>query len=746
VAHLCLRQAKLPYPRKPIFPLYQATSCMFSKLKQDLPASIVVFLVALPLCLGVALASGAPALSGVISGVIGGIVVGILSQSHTSVSGPAAGLAAVVFSSIATLGSFEVFLLAVVIAGVMQLVAGIVKFGFIANYVPSNVIKGLLAAIGIILILKQIPHAVGFDRDNEDDFTFFQADGENTFSELLNIFSFFTWGAIVISVISIAVLLLWDKSPLKKVKFFPASLFVVFLGLALNAFFKFFFPELVLTSEHLVNMPKYDGLDSIITLPDFSSIGNVKVWVVAFTLAAIASLETLLNLEAVENLDPHKRQASRNRELVAQGIGNISSGLIGGIPVTSVIVRSSVNINAGAETKLSTIIHGVFLVLSVLFLSSVLNQIPLASLACILILTGYKLAKVSLFKSMYAKGWNQFIPFIVTILAIIFTDLLIGVVIGLVVSIYYILKSNFNNPFVLKKQKLHLGDTVNIELPNQVSFLNKASIKETLWSIPNSSKVVIDATYSNFIDNDILELIEDFRNTVSVEKDIKLNVLGLKTQYKKEDFIQFVDTVDKETQQKMSPDDVLEFLKKGNEQFVTGVKTEKYLQLQVGATSQEQNPFAVVLSCIDSRTTAEHIFDLGLGDIFSIRIAGNVLNEDILGSIEFGVHASGAKLILVLGHTKCGAIIGACNHVQLGSLTGLLDKIKPAIENEITVVENRNGSNLVFVDKVAELNVLNTIQRIRNESSIIAELENLGKVKLVGGFYDLKTGKVTFFD
>lgn len=715
-------------------------------IKQDFPASLVVFLVALPLCLGVALASGAPLLSGLISGIIGGIVVGFLSQSHTSVSGPAAGLAAVVLSSIMQLGSFETFLLSVVIAGVLQVVMGIAKAGFIANYIPSNVIKGLLAAIGLILILKQIPHAFGIDKDVENDFTFFQQDGENTFSELLSIVNYFSWGSVVITILSMLVLIYWDKISIKSIKIIPVSLFVVILGVVCNAFFIYYFPLFAIETSHLVHIPKFDGVQSLLTFPNFSGIANYQVWVVAFTIAIVASLETLLNLEAVENIDPHKRQASPNRELFAQGIGNILSGLIGGIPITSVIVRSSVNINAGAASKVSTILHGLFLLISLILLSPIINLIPLASLASILILTGYKLTKVSLFRDMYKKGLNQFIPFVVTILAIVFTDLLMGVLIGLAVSIFYLLKSNFKNPFVLQKETLHIDEIVRMELPNQVSFLNKASIKDTLWSIPNDSKIIIDATNTDFIDSDILEIITDFKQTISKEKGIKLNILGLKEQYQLDDHIQFVNVLDKETQQKMQPDDIVEILKKGNQRFVSGIRNEKYLKHQVNATSFGQNPLAIVLSCIDSRTTTEHIFDLGLGDIFSVRIAGNILNKDILGSMEFATQLVGVKLVVVLGHTKCGAIIGACNDVKLNHLTTLLQKVKPAIEKESTTIENRNGSNETFVNNVTALNVLLTIARIRAESSIIADLENKGVVKIIGGLYNVETGVVNLFD
>jgi carbonic anhydrase/SulP family sulfate permease len=718
----------------------------FLNIKHDFPASLVVFLVALPLCLGVALASGAPLLSGVISGIIGGIVVGFLSQSHTSVSGPAAGLAAVVLSSILQLGSFETFLLAVLIAGVMQIIMGIAKAGFIANYIPSNVIKGLLAAIGLILILKQIPHAFGIDKDVESDFTFFQKDGENTFSELLSIVNYFSWGSVVITILSMLTLIYWDKIPIKSLKIIPVSLFVVILGVACNTLFIVYFPAFAIGSVHLVNIPKFEGIQSLVTFPNFSSIGNYQVWIVAFTIAIVASLETLLNLEAVENIDPHKRQASPNRELIAQGIGNFFSGLIGGLPITSVIVRSSVNINAGAVSKGSTIFHGLFLLISMLLFTNILNLIPLASLASILILTGYKLTKISLYRDMYKKGLNQFIPFIITILAIVFTDLLIGVLIGLAISIFYLLKSNFKNPFVLQKETLHIDEIVRMELPNQVSFLNKASIKDTLWSIPNNSKIIIDATNADFIDNDILEIIDDFKQTISKEKEIKLNILGLKDHYQLDDHIQFVNVLDKITQQKMKPDDVIEILKNGNYRFVNGSSNEKYLKHQVNATSFGQNPFAIILSCIDSRTTTEHIFDLGLGDIFSVRIAGNILNEDILGSMEFATQLVAVKLVVVLGHTKCSAIIGACNHIKLNHLTTLLNKVSPAIEKENSTIENRNGDNVHFVNNVTSLNVQLTINRIREESCIIADLESKGLIKIIGGIYHVETGVVSFFD
>jgi carbonic anhydrase len=719
-----------------------------ANLKQDLPAGIVVFLVALPLCLGVALASGAPLLSGIISGILGGIVVGFLSKSSTSVSGPAAGLAAVVLSSIHQLGSFETFLAAVFIAGIIQLVIGSLKAGFIADYIPSNVIKGLLAAIGIILIMKQIPHAVGFDADAENDFSFLQPDGENTFSELLTLFNFITPGAIIISTISLIVLTQWDKTPMKRVKFFPASLFVVIMGILLNQLFTTIVPGIALSQTHLVDIPQVTGASLLASfqLPDLSLLLNHKVWLVGITVAIIASLETLLNIEAVDNLDPHKRQSPPNRELVAQGIGNMLAGVLGGIPLTSVIVRSSVNINANAQTKASTILHGLLLLLSILLLSSVLNLIPLSCLAAILLVTGYKLAKVSLFKEMYGKGWSQFIPFVVTIVAIIFSDLLIGILIGLAVSIFFLMRSNFLNPFLLEKATLHVGETIRLELSNQVSFLNKASIKNTLWQIPGKSKVIIDAVYSDFIDHDVREVIDDFKNTVAPERDIQLNVLGMKEKYELNDHIQFVNVLDKETQARIKPAEVLQLLKAGNERFVKGKWSEKYFKHQVNATSMGQNPMAVVLSCIDSRTSPELIFDTGMGDIFSIRIAGNVVNEDILGSIEFACKIARSKIIVILGHTQCGAVKGACDRVKLGHLTQLLHKLEPAITMTKTKCTPEADSNMVFVNQVAENNVHLNIDFILANSPIIREMVGREEIGITGGMYEVESGRVEFYD
>lgn len=715
-------------------------------LKNDIPASLVVFLVALPLCLGVALASGAPLLSGIISGIIGGIVVGFLSRSQTSVSGPAAGLSAIVLSSIHQLGAFEIFLTAVLIAGVLQLIMGLLKTGFIANYIPSNVIKGLLAAIGILLILKQIPHAFGYDADPEDDYSFVQPDGENTFSELYHMLDFIHPGAVIISIISVIILLLWEKTPLKKFKFFPASLLVVILGVVLNQLFTNLFPFLIIEQSHLVNLPRIDTTDlaSYVHLPSLSHFSNYKVFTVALTIAIVASLETLLNLEAIDKVDPHKRESPPNRELVAQGVGNIFAGLLGGIPVTSVIVRSSVNINAGNKSKLSTILHGIFMLISVLALGPILNLIPLSSLAAILIFTGYKLAKTSLFKEMYNKGWHQFIPFIVTIIAIVFTDLLIGILIGLAVSIFFLLRSNFKNPFTLLKEKLAVGEVIRLDLSEEVSFLNKASIKETLWQVPKNSKVIIDASNSEYIDDDVLELIDDYKTTVAPERNIQLNIFGLRDAYKLPDHIQFINVLDKETQDKLTPKEIVKLLEVGNERFMKGDLREKYYHHQVNATSFGQNPMAVIVCCIDSRTSPEIVFDAGIGDLLIIRIAGNISGKAVIGSLEIAVQMIGAKLIVVMGHSNCGAIQASVQQLKEGNIGFITAKINKTFIVNGYVPSIIDIKDTELMKKITCLNAENSISEILEESSYLSRKVANKEIGILSAYYDTSSGKVHF--
>ncbi|THU41620.1 SulP family inorganic anion transporter [Niastella caeni] len=483
-----------------------------SALGSDLPSSVVVFLVALPLCLGIALASGAPLFSGIIAGMVGGIVIGALSGSQLSVSGPAAGLTAIVLVAIGKLQVYEAFLLAVVLGGVIQIILGFLKAGILGDYIPGSVIKGMLAAIGLILILKQFPHLVGYDADFEGDDSFMQADGENTFSGLFGAFSHLIPAALLIGVVSLLIMIVWEKYVAPKARLLqliPAPLIVVVVAVIINELFKSSATGMAIKESHLVKIPvadSFNGFISFFTFPDFSHILNPVVWTTALTLAIVASLETLLNIEAADDLDPYQRVTPTNRELKAQGIGNLVSGLIGGLPITSVVVRTSANINAGAKTKMSAIFHGILLLLSVAFIPGLLNLIPLSALAAILIYTGFKLAKPSLFIKFYKKGWDQFLPFALTIVAILLTDLLKGIMVGCVIGLFFVIRSNFKSAvFVVNDANKYL-----FRLRKDVSFLNKPIIKNRLEKVPENSYVLIDATRADFIDKDIIEVIEDF--------------------------------------------------------------------------------------------------------------------------------------------------------------------------------------------------------------------------------------------
>ncbi|MBP7808145.1 MAG: SulP family inorganic anion transporter [Bacteroidia bacterium] len=509
---------------------------LFGNLKFDAPAGLVVYLVALPLCLGVALAStGRPDLlfSGIIAGIIGGIVVGGFSGSPLGVSGPAAGLVVIVLTAIQTLGSFEALLLATVLAGAIQLLAGFLKAGVIGYYFPSSVIKGMLAAIGITLILKEIPHAVGYDKDFMGDEGLIQMDGHNTFTEIFYALQYNSPGAIIICAVSIALLLLFDRPFMKKVglfKFLPGALFVVLSGILINYLFSKFAPQLTMTDEHVVQLPVAQTFNDFIgffRLPDFSAFSNPKVYVTAVTIAIVASLETLLCVEATDKLDPYKRITPTNQELKAQGIGNMVSGLIGGLPITQVIVRSSANIGAGGRTKLASIIHGLILLLSAILIPAFLNLIPLACLAGILLMVGYKLSKVSLYKDMYKLGWEQFLPFIITIIAILASDLLKGIGVGIVFSIYFILRKNYRNSYQYKKEKSNSTEVVTLTLSEEVTFLNKVSIQETLVSLREDSKIIIDGSKSKNIDYDVLEIIQDFKTHSSKLKNITVETINI---------------------------------------------------------------------------------------------------------------------------------------------------------------------------------------------------------------------------
>ncbi|UII77856.1 SulP family inorganic anion transporter [Flagellimonas sp. HMM57] len=532
---------------------------MFKYIKNDLPASIVVFFVALPLCLGIALASGAPLFSGLIAGIVGGILVGALSNSQIGVSGPAAGLAAIVLTAIGTLGGFENFLVAVVLGGIIQIIFGILKAGVIAYYFPSSVIKGMLTGIGIIIILKQIPHFFGYDSDPEGDFSFFQVDGENTFSEILNAINFISPGATLIAVIALIILIVWDQVLSKKSKIFKliqGPLVAVVLGILYFVFTKNN-EQLAISSEHLVSVPIPESMDSFKTLlrfPNFGVIGNPEIWITAFTIALVASLETLLCVEATDKLDPYKRTTPTNRELLAQGIGNSVSGLLGGLPVTQVIVRSSANIQSGGRTKASAIIHGFFLLISVVLIPKLLNMIPLSVLAAILFIVGYKLAKPGLFKKMYHLGWKQFVPFVVTVVGIVFTDLLVGIGLGLGVGIIVILiKSYQNSHFLHIEDKSNGVHKIKMTLAEEVTFFNKGAILKELDSLPENSYLELDVRKTRYLDNDIIEILEDFSEKAR-NKNINIKLVSERGEVENpESYIKFF-KLDKESQKNIEND------------------------------------------------------------------------------------------------------------------------------------------------------------------------------------------------
>jgi carbonic anhydrase len=726
-------------------------------LRSDLTAGLVVFLAALPLCLGVASASNAPYFAGVLAGIVGGLVVGVLSGSHTSVSGPSPGLTAIVLAQMAVLGSFHAFLLAVVVAGVVQIALGVARAGFVAAFFPSSVIKGLLAAIGLLLILKQAPHMLGWDADPEGDMSFYQPDNENTFSELWQVAAKIHPGAAAVGLVSLAILIAWENwKPLKKVPV-PAPLVVVLLGAAGNLLFQRVGGSWLIQPTHLVRVPVATSLGEFfgfLELPDFSQWANPTVYTAGLTIAAVASLETLLNLEAVDKIDPQQRRSPPSRELWVQGIGNVTCGLVGGLPISSAIVRSSVNVNSGSKTKLSTIVHGTLLLGCVLLIPNWLNVIPLSCLAAILLITGTKLARPALFKQMWSEGRYQFIPFALTMVAIIFTDLLVGVLIGLAVGLSFILMSNLRQPIRRFEEKHLGGEVLHIELANQVSFLNRAALSKVFDEVPPGGHVLLDAVDTDYIDPDILDLIRDFREKTAPARGVEVSVVGFREQYQIADQVQYVDYSTRELQSQITPQQVLEVLKNGNERFRSGKRLTRDLVGQVRATAAGQHPLAVVLSCIDSRSPAELIFDLGLGDIFSVRIAGNVVSAYVLGSMEYACAVAGAKLILVLGHTRCGAVTTA---VKTARLTEPLDQvtgcqhIEPILRDIQTAIDSnatRDYDQLpppeqnALVDNVARANVLHTVAMIAQQSQTLSALVAEGRILIVGAMYDVASGAI----
>lgn len=732
-----------------------------SYLPRDLTSGLVVFLVALPLCLGIALASGAPLFSGILAGIIGGIIVGSISGSSTSVSGPAAGLTAIVIAQIATLGSFEAFLLAVMIGGIIQIGLGIVRAGSLSAFFPSSVIKGLLAAIGVILILKQIPHLLGHDTDPEGEMSFTQPDKQNTFSEIMTLFEGdIHFGAAVVGVMSIVLLTTWGRVKLLKNSVIPGPLVVVLLGVSLHLLFQRLGGPWAIEHSHLVQIPVAESVNDLVSFlkfPDFSQWANPAIYLAGVTIAIVASLETLLNLEAVDKLDPENRNSPASRELVAQGVGNMVAGLVGGLPVTSVIVRGSVNVNSGAKTKVSCIFHGILLLICVGLFPVYLNMIPLAALAAILFVTGFKLASPALFRQMWKEGRYQFAPFLITLLSIVFTDLLTGILIGLGVSVLFILNSSLRQP-IRRIVETHLGgDILHIELANQVSFLNRAALDQLFNESESGTHMLIDATDTDYIDPDILSLIQEYKKEIGPARGVTVSLRGFRKKYQMNDEIQFADFSTRELQDRVTAEQVLEILREGNRRFYTDNRLSRDLGHQVNATAGEQNPLAVVLSCIDSRVPAELVLDLGIGDVLSVRVAGNVIGNKSLGSIEYGVVVAGVKLVLVLGHTRCGAVTSTvqlmCDHNDITQATGcshldsIVNELAPCVDEESCdhLHEMTTEEQELFIDEVARRNVHRSVHEITARSKVIRELVDAGKVMVVGALYDVKSGEMEFF-
>lgn len=721
---------------------------IWAHLKDDVSAGIAVFLVALPLSLGIALASGAPLFSGLITGIIGGLLVAPLSKSALGISGPAAGLAVLVLSSIEELG-FHAFLLAVIIAGCLQILMGLVKAGGISGYFPSSVISGMLSGIGIILFLKQIPHAVGYDRDYEGDFRFVQSDSYSSFSELLHMWESTSPTAMVIALVSLLILILWERPFMQRYHFcqwMPRVLVAIIVATGLNQGLLVYRPEWALTGGHLVVLPMMNTLGDFISqlnAPDFGAFRQANVYKAAVTLAIVASLETLLAVEAIDKLDAYRRSTPSNRELMVQGIGNISAALLGGLPMTQVVVRSSFNVQLGAKSRVSAFIQGVLLLLTVILIPTLLHKIPLACLAAILLVVSYKMARPQTVKDMYQAGLYHFIPFCATIIGMVLTDILIGLAIGLVIALVSILLENHKNSFYF--QKMRVGNKTILRLSEHVSFLNKANIQKTLQALPAHSQVVIDATRSKYIDYDVYEILERFRQEAPL-RHIGLTLQNLRG-YGSLPPVTNAGPTTYNDQQALTPAQVLAILKEGNEHFVNNLASNRNLLEQVNDTRQGQFPIAIILSCMDSRTSVELIFDQGLGDIFSTRVAGNVINDDILGSMEYACKIAGSKLIVVLGHSHCGAIKGACDHVQLDHLTGLLAKIQPAV----TAVSAETGRTVSAADpdlvqQVADKSVLLTVAQIKARSPLLNGMLASGELGIVGGMYDIETGKVQFYE
>jgi carbonic anhydrase len=705
-------------------------------LKYDLPSGIAVFFVAVPLCLGIAHASGAPLISGLITGIIGGIITGLISNSQLSVSGPAAGLTAIALAGIAKLGSFEAFLLATVLAGILQIIMGLLKAGLIATYIPNTVIKGMLSAIGLILIIKQFPHLIGYDieafgvqefSDTAQDLNAAKPEGENTLSLVWEALQNLNQGVLIIGLTSLVFLITWDKLFQKKFKTIPGALIVVIIGVVINYIYQNFLFVFPLEADHFVNIPKINSLVEFVhvsTFPDSSAFGKFALYSTAFTIAIVASIETLLSVEAVDKLDEQKRKTPANRELIAQGIGNTLAGLLGGLPMTAVIVRGSVNTSAGAKTKLSTIIHGVLMVIAVVFLSQVMNLIPLASLAAVLIYTGYKLLAPAHFWEQYKKGWGQLIPFAVTVFAIVFSDLLIGVTIGVVVSLIFIVMEDYKGTVLSVKD---LGKRKLIVLGENITFLHKPKLVKIFNEMPGDMIVEIDGSRNFYIDKDILELIEDFKHKAP-QRGIELIIGGIK---------------------QMQNEDLEESMRKSYERLFTN--NQKWVEARTAEDPEYftkqiegQAPPYLFIGCSDSRVPANEITGTDSGEMFVHRnIANMVVNTDInmLSVVQYSVEVLKVKHIIVCGHYGCGGVKVAMSNKSNGLIDKWLRNIKDVIrlhKDELDSIHDEHKRH----DRLVELNAKEQVLNLMKTSFIQKNKAQYGFPEIHGWVYDIGTGKI----
>ncbi|XDD50720.1 SulP family inorganic anion transporter [Leptospira sp. WS92.C1] len=706
----------------------------WSDLRHDFSASLVVFLIALPLCIGIAFASGAPIIAGLIGGIVGGVVVSLISKSPLSVSGPAAGLTVIVLDSIQTLGNFNDLLLAVCIAGVLQILLGFLKAGILADFFPSSVIKGMLAAIGIVLILKQIPHAVGYDKDYEGDFNFFQNDRENTFTEIWNAFYRFTPGAIFLFAVSLGIIVFWERFQLHKRFLIHGSLIAIVAAILINEVFSVIWPVFGVGREHLIQPIQ---LGSILDLfrddyfPNLSEWKNELIYLVAIKLCVVLSLETLLNLDAIEKIDPRRRIASKNRELIAQGTGNLFSGILGGLPITSVIIRSSANLHAGARTRFSAFLHGLLILISLLFIPGLLAKIPLSSLAAVLMVVGYKLTDFRIFKAQYKKGMDQFLPFGVTVIGIVFSDILIGIGVGCIFAIFFIMRRNILNPYEFNKKDKNYGVEIRIDLSEDVSFLNKSSMLYKLNRVPDNAHLIIDGSKSKYIDPDILEVIEDFK--ISAEsKNIILEIIDVTTSYEKIKN-KPLDVVAQQDYEKLFENNRIWVEEKLSH------NPDYFKNLALG-----QAPQYLLISCSDSRISVNEMTGTNAGELFVHRnIANLVIDTDmnLMSVLQYSVEVLKVKHIVVCGHYGCGGIKAAVD----GRYHGLIDAWLRDIKQVYRMNRKELGSILDEDKKHERLVELNVREQVYNlcMTTIVQNAWSQGKeLQLHGWVYDIREGKI----